>query len=94
MHHSLTKAASGPLFARVRRTRLKETTKNIIFEISMLDNPIRSLEFKLIQLFLKFVYFMKTTTINIHLEIFLLEIRSQNTCLPLLTFVSKSLGSF
>ena len=37
---SLTKAASRPLFARVRRyARLKETTKNIIFEISMLDYP-------------------------------------------------------
>ena len=37
---------------------------------------------------------MKTTTINIHIRIFLFVIRNQYTCLPILTFGSKSLGSF
>ena len=37
---------------------------------------------------------MKTTTLNIHIRNFLFIIRNQYTCLPILTFVSKSLGSF
>ena len=42
--YSLTKAASRPLSARVRRYAPHEITKNIIFEISMLEYPIWSLE--------------------------------------------------
>ena len=40
------------------------------------------------------VYFIETTTINIHIRKFLFEIRNQYTCFPILTFGSESLGSF
>ena len=40
------------------------------------------------------VYFMKTTTLNIHIINFSFEIRNQYTCLPILTFGSESLSSF
>ena len=48
-------------------TRLKETTKKSHLKSACLNTPL-VVGIKLIQLFLKFVYFMRTSTINIHIR--------------------------
>ena len=50
----------------------KRQLKKITSEISMLEYPL-VVGIKLILLFLKFVYFMKTSTINIHIKKFLMR---------------------
>ena len=67
--HSLTKAASRPLFARVRRYALQRDNQKITFEISMLDYPFgywNQVNPKIFEI----CYFMKTSTINIHMRKF------------------------
>ena len=48
-------------------TRLKETTKKSYLKSACLITPL-VIGIKLIRLFLRFVYFMKTSTINIHIR--------------------------
>ena len=67
--HSLTKAASRPLFARVRRYARQSALKISYLKSACLITHL-VVGINLIRLFLKFVYFMSTTTTNIHMRNF------------------------
>ena len=65
--HSLTKTASRLLFARVRRYAPQRDNQKTHLRSACLNTPL-VVGIKLILLFLKFVYFMKTSTITIHIR--------------------------